>query len=119
MRVRTYLRQIRLAAAPAVAGHRGLSIGEVALYTGLAKGEISSFERGHAIPRDDQLEAMKLVYGDPSTWYPATVARALLPDLADCPGCGDELDPDASGARRYHNEECRAAARHVQPPAVV
>jgi transcriptional regulator with XRE-family HTH domain len=102
MRVRTYLRKIRQG--------DGRSIGDVAALTGIAKGEISSFERGHAIPRDDQLEAMRNYYGHPSRWYPATVARALLPDLADCPGCGEELEPDASGSRRYHDDECRIAA---------
>jgi transcriptional regulator with XRE-family HTH domain len=111
MRVRTHLRRYRL--------QRGLSISDVAARTGLAKGEISMLERGHAIPRDDQVDRMRPVYGSPLGWYPPTVFRALLPDLADCPGCGDELDPDASGARRYHNDACRAAVRRVQPPAVV
>jgi hypothetical protein len=112
MRVRTFLRQIRLSKGD-------ISIGSAAAATGLAKGEISSFERGHAIPRDDQVAALRFIYGDPSGWYPATVARALLGDLGDCPGCGDELDPDASGARRYHDDSCRRAGARVQPPPVV
>lgn len=119
MRIRTHLRILRLGSAPAAAGSGHLSIGEVAALTGLAKGEISSFERGHAIPRDDQIPAMVRVYGPPEEWYPATVARALLPDLGDCPGCGDELDPDASGARRYHDETCRAEARRAIRPSTV
>lgn len=81
--------------------------------TGIAIGEISQFERGHSIPRDDQAVRMEIVYGDPSGWYPATVARALFPDIADCPGCGDELDPDASRRRIYHSDDCRNEARRA------
>jgi transcriptional regulator with XRE-family HTH domain len=112
VRIRCYLRPIRQSLA--------LSIDEVAARTGLAKGEISMIERGHSVPRDDQLESLRSVYGDPGGWYPPTVARALLRDLADCPGCGDELEPWASGARRYHDDSCRAAARRAggQPPPV-
>jgi transcriptional regulator with XRE-family HTH domain len=105
MRVRTHLRRYRLA--------RGLSIRDVAALTGLAIGEISMIERGHGIPRDDQADALRSVYGPPSGWYPPTVLRALLPDLGDCPGCGDELDPDSSGSRRYHGTECRNAGRRA------
>lgn len=105
MRVRTHLRAIR--------ANVGWSIGEVAARTGLAKGELSSFERGRWFPRDDQVDALRRCYGDPSGWYPPTVARALLADLADCPGCGEELDPDASGSRVYHDEACRHAARRA------
>lgn len=89
----------------------GLSLEDVRARTGVAKGELSMFERGHSIPRDDQVDHLRPIYGSPDTWYPATVVRALLPDLADCPGCGDELEPDASGARRYHDDDCRADAR--------
>lgn len=89
----------------------GLSLEDVRARTGIAKGELSMFERGHSIPRDDQVERLRPIYGDPDGWWPASVHRALLLDLGDCPGCGDELDPDASGSRRYHNDECRADAR--------
>lgn len=103
MRVRSFLRPLRAA--------KGMSIGDVCEVTGLARGEVSMFERGHSIPRDLQAAAMVAVYGDPRGWYPPGVLRVLAPDLADCAGCGDELDPDASRSRRYHDETCRAEAR--------
>jgi len=95
--------------------HRGdqLSITDVALATGLARGEISMLERGQQLPRDEWLRALELVYGDRARWYPAGVANVLLPDLAVCPGCGDELAPDASRRRIYHNDRCRSRARRL------
>lgn len=89
----------------------GLSLDDVLHQTGIAKGELSMFERGHSIPRDDQVAALRPVYGHPGVWYPPGVARVLMPDLRDCAGCGDELDPDASRSRIYHNDVCRAEAR--------
>lgn len=107
MRVRTFLRGLR--------GDR--SINEVVRLTGLAKGEVSMFERGHSIPRGPQVEAMLPVYGDPSGWYPAGVQAVLYPDLRRCPGCGDELDPGASRRRVFHSEACRAAHRRSSTTA--
>lgn len=104
MRIRTHLRGIRTS--------RALSIGDVCAATGLARGEVSMFERGHSIPRDDQVEQMVGVYGSPVGWYPASVLHVLLIDLRDCGGCGDELEPDASGSRRYHSDACRSEARN-------
>jgi hypothetical protein len=105
MRVRTHLRGIRLA--------QRLSITDVCeAVPGLARGEVSMFERGHSIPRDDQADRMVVVYGPVSGWYPATVARALVGDLTDCLGCGEELDPDAKASRRYHDDACRSDARN-------
>lgn len=76
------------------------------------------FERGHSIPRDDQVDRMMLVYGNPGGWWPLGVCRVLNADLRDCPGCNDELDPDASRARVYHSEACRNEARRgrSRPP---
>lgn len=105
MRVRCYMRPVRLAL--------GFSIQDVASRTGCAKGEISQMERGHLIPRDDQLGRLATVYGDPAAWYPAGVVQAVLPDTADCPGCGDELDPDASRRRKYHGDACRSRHRRL------
>ena len=106
MRVRTYLRVLR--------EERELSITDVCAATGLARGEVSMFERGHAIPRDDQADRMEQVYGPRERWYPPTVARALLHDAGDCRNCGDELDPDASARRRYHPDCPRRPARRLQ-----
>jgi len=103
MRVRCYMRRARRTA--------GLSLDQVMAATGLAKGELSMFERGHSVPRDDQIRRLTPIYGPPEQWYPPGVLRLLMPDLGDCAGCDDELDPDASRRRRYHNEHCRAYAR--------
>lgn len=101
MRLRCYLRELR--------GDR--SIGDVVELTGLARGEVSMFERGHSVPRGPQVLAMRPVYGDPDGWYPAMVKAVLYPDIARCPGCGEELEPGASRRRVYHSEACRTAAR--------
>lgn len=105
MRVRTHLRTIRKA--------HGLSIGDVCQVTGIARGDISMFERGHSVPYDAQLPVMIGVYGPMDGWYPASVLAVLMPELRDCPGCGEELDPDASRRRRYHDERCRSEARRT------
>lgn len=103
MRVRTYLREYRDA--------RELSIGDVVELTGLARGEVSMFERGHSIPRAPQVDAMLPVYGPISGWYPPGVLAVLYPDIPRCPGCGHELEPTASRRRIYHGEACRATHR--------
>ncbi len=103
MRVRTFLRSYRDALA--------LSITDVTERTGLARGEISMIERGQQLPRDDQIPRLELVYGDQSFWYPMGVQVVLLDDLPVCLGCDEELAPDASRRRRYHNDACRARAR--------
>lgn len=105
MRVRTFMRPLRRA--------RGLTVEQAAACAGLAKGEISMLERGHALPRDEQLPGLYRVYGHPSGWYPAGVLHVLMDDLAECPGCGDELEPDSSRRRRYHSPSCRSAARRA------
>lgn len=117
MRVRSFMRAARL--------ELGLSLDDVWTRTGISKGELSHFERGHSIPRDEQALKLIPVYGDPSGWYPRTVAHVLMPDLGDCANCGDELDPDARRGQRFHNQACRlehrrrAAAQQASPPPSV
>lgn len=95
---------------------QGLSIPDVRDRTGIAQGELSMFERGHSIPRGDQVPRLVPVYGDPAGWWPKGVRRALTHDLTDCPGCGDELEPDAAANRRIHDDPaCRARARQGGP----
>ena len=104
MRVRTYLRRIRASA--------GLSLGEVSARTGIAKGELSMFERGHSIPRHPQVIALESVYGPARRWYPATVWRALVHDLGRCVDCGEELDP-GDRLNRVHHEVCPPPSRRA------
>lgn len=63
-------------------------------------------ERGHCVPKDDLVPAMELVYGPREAWYPMTLARSLAPDIRRCPVCGEELPPEASRRRVYH-QGCR------------
>lgn len=105
MRVRTFMRLARV--------RRGLSLDEVWTATGISKGELSHFERGHSVPREDQVPRLVPIYGAPSSWYPRTVAAVLMPDLGDCFGCGDELDPYARRGQRYHDANCRNEARRA------
>lgn len=102
MRVRCYLRRLR---------PDGLSLEDVRERIGISRAELSQFERGHSVPRDEQVAKMTIVYGGPSGWYPPGVLRVLMPDLGDCLGCGEELEPTSSRTRRYHDETCRAEAR--------
>lgn len=102
MRLRSFLRDKRIAA--------GLSVRDVARITGLAVGEVSMIERGHQLPREEQVAAMRTVYGDSWTWYPVGVYTALHPEIRSCPGCDEELPPSASRQRVYHDERCRRAA---------
>lgn len=88
-----------------------LSIGDVTALTGVARGEISMFERGHSIPNARQVAALEPVYGPATAWYPAGVLAVLLADLGICEGCDGELAPDSSRRRRYHNPACAARAR--------
>lgn len=97
MRVRTHLRRLRL--------QSGLSLTDVCVRTGLARSDLSRLERGHELPRDDQAEALALVYGPPSGWYPPSVLRVLAVDLRACASCGEDLDPGARANRRRH-ENC-------------
>lgn len=92
MRLRTFLRPLR--------GDR--SITDVCEATGIARGWISMFERGHAVPSAEQATAMVAIYGPPETWYPRGVLDILVDDLGDCPVCGDELEPDYSRRRQLH-----------------
>lgn len=101
MRFRSFLRPAR--------GKR--SITDVCVLTGIARGEISMFERGHAIPNGRQAALLAPVYGPIDTWYPAGVLAILLPDLAICAGCGRELPADSSRRRRYHGAACGTRAR--------
>lgn len=103
MRVRCYLRELR--------GDRTLRA--VCRATGLAVGEVSMFERGHSVPRDDQATLMVPFYGPVERWWPAGVRAVLYPDIRRCPGCGEELPPGASRRRVYHGEACRARARRL------
>lgn len=96
MRVRCFMRELR--------GDQTLS--SVAARLGMAKGELSMIERGHQIPRDDEVPALEREYGPREEWYLPTIRRALAPDMPLCAGCGEELDPGARRSRRYH-EECR------------
>lgn len=98
MRIRTHLRRIRAEA--------GLSLGDVAARTGVAKGELSMFERGHYIPRQEQVGPLAVVYGPAQRWWPATVWRAISPDLRRCVDCGEELDP-GDRLNRVRHEGCR------------
>lgn len=106
MRIRSYLRDLR----------GDLTITDVCAATGLARGEVSMFERGHSIPRGDQATRMVAVYGPISGWYPAGVLAVLYPDIVRCPGCDEELDPGASRRRIYHDEACRRASRSSIDP---
>ncbi|MFL5313051.1 MAG: hypothetical protein ACJ79H_21675 [Myxococcales bacterium] len=90
------------------------SLDSVADLTGVAKGSLSMFERGHAFPVARQLAPLERVYGPVDGWYPAGVLAALLPDLATCEGCGKELPTDSSRRRRYHGESCRSKARRLR-----
>jgi hypothetical protein len=108
MRVRTFLRELR--------GDRLLVDVERSLRAAgvkLSRADLSRFERGQQIPTDQQATDLEQIYGPRSEWFPATVAHALAPDLDDCPGCGEPLDPSASRRRRYHGDECRALARRA------
>src|SRR3990167_5148507 len=91
----------------------GLSISDVCALTGVARGEISQLERGHLIPRDDQVARLEPVYGPPAGWYPRGLLQALAPDLDECPGCNEELAPDASRRRLYHDRRCARRARRA------
>lgn len=89
-------------------GDRTLS--SVAEAAGIAKGELSMYERGFALPPADHVGRLVPFYGNPSGWWPPSVLRVLA-DGNIGPGCGEELDPGASRRRIYHNEACRAQAR--------
>lgn len=102
MRVRTFMRVLRA---------DRFSLGDCSRITGIAKGELSMFERGHSFPYDAQADKLEPFYGPRSGWYPAGVAAILFDDLADCDGCGEELDPDLRRGVRYHGAACRAEHR--------
>lgn len=86
-------------------------IASIADETGIARGWISMYERGQAIPTAKQIPTLERVYGPASGWYPAGVLAVLLPDLALCEGCGSELPADSSRRRLYHDSACASRAR--------
>ena len=68
MVVRCYLREIR--------GRR--SIRKIAEASGVNRGTLSAIERGHVVPKDEQVEPMEAAYGAPfEEWYPPLVCRVL------------------------------------------
>jgi len=73
--------------------------------SGVARADLSKYERGREFPPDDQVDDLERVYGPWQDWYPATTLRAVRRER-DCARCGDPLEPSASGARRYC-ESCR------------
>src|SRR3990167_8652657 len=87
----------------------GLSISDACALTGVARGEISQLERGQLIPRDDQVARLEPVYWPPAGWYPRGLLQALAPDLDECPGCNEELAPDASRRRLLSRPPLRTA----------
>lgn len=101
MRIRTNLRLLRA----------GRPLRQVAELAGIDRGLLSRFERGRALPSDQQLQRLELVYGPADGWYPPTVLAALAPDLDPCPGCELPLDPSTSRRRKFHDDSCRAQAR--------
>jgi transcriptional regulator with XRE-family HTH domain len=55
------MRELRLA--------RRLSIREVERRTGISRARLSQLEHGRLLPRDEWLDALRVVYGDEDTWY--------------------------------------------------
>lgn len=56
---------------------------ELAAVAHVSEGDLSKIERGIALPRDDQLDALEQAYGAPRyEWWPPQVLVALSGDEA-------------------------------------